>query len=305
MVITCGDCGARFRLDVALLKGAKGIRVRCRRCGGKIVVLRPEAPSDLPADDGIPIHEAGPPAVPTGERPPVPQKGRAAGADISGVLRPEPFFPERPGPVPPRVEDSIDSPAMDSGTDRNPSEENSAGEIVPPGPEREVIPGRRSHKRKYFIVAGLSILLLVAGALYFGSTKPGQVRSGKAFPAYDIRDLKLSFEKQAASGTLLVVKGKVANVGNVPSAGIRIQATLLGKDNETLAEKAAFAGNLLDGTSLRRMDRAGIEGVMSIRFGEGNVNRNIPPGKALPFMVVFTDPPGNAESCMVRAFDAK
>jgi hypothetical protein len=53
MAITCGDCGARFRLDVALMKDAIGIRVRCRRWGGKIVVLRPESPSGISANDVV------------------------------------------------------------------------------------------------------------------------------------------------------------------------------------------------------------------------------------------------------------
>ena len=77
---------------------------------------------------------------------------------------------------------------------------------------------------------------------------------------YDIRNVKWSIEKETASGTLFVVKGEVANVGNAPSAGIRIQATLLGKDNQALVEKAAFAGNLLDEASLRQDGPSGDRG---------------------------------------------
>jgi hypothetical protein len=117
--------------------------------------------------------------------------------------------------------------------------------------------------------------------------------------------VKWSIEKETASGTLFVVKGEVANVGNVPSAGIRIQATLLGKDNQALVEKAAFAGNLLDEASLRRMDRPAIEGAMSNHFGQGNVNREIPPGKVLPFMIIFFDPPVEIDAVMVKADDAR
>jgi len=163
----------------------------------------------------------------------------------------------------------------------------------------------------------LCLLLLAAGAFYFGTTKPGRERLGTVFPGwgtppgsvaktpYDIRNVKWSIEKETASGTLFVVKGEVANVGNVQSAGIRIQATLLGKDNQALVEKAAFAGNLLDEASLRRMDRPAIDGAMSNRFGEGNVNREIPPGKALPFMVIFFDPPGEIKAVTVKAIDAR
>ena len=170
------------------------------------------------------------------------------------------------------------------------------------------------------VISVLWILLLAGGTYYFGTTKSGHDMLGKLFagwgsartgsapemPVYDIRDVKWHVDKDATAGNLFVIKGSVANVGNVPSAGIRIQATLLGKDNEALAEKAAFAGNLLDETRRcgRRTGRV-IEGTMSNRFGEGNVNKEIPPGKALPFMVLFFDPPVEIEAVMVKAIDAR
>lgn len=303
MVITCGDCGSNFRLDVALLKGAKGVRVRCRSCGGYIVVLSPEkspAPpvagvSDVvrsePASSPVPPPQetSPPPAVEEAVTDASPQEPTAFEADISDVIRPE---PEK------RTPDKMQ---------------------VRSGPKREVSSGGRSHMLKYFIIAGLSILLLAAGTLFDGTTKSGRERLGKFFPGwgsmrpgsvaenttYDIRDVKWSYEKQTASGSLFVIKGKVANFGKGPSGGIGIRATLLGKDNQALVEKMAFAGNFLDEASLRRMDRSGIAGAMSNRFGAGNGNKEIPPGKALPFMVVFFDPPGGIEAVMVKAMDAR
>ena len=165
----------------------------------------------------------------------------------------------------------------------------------------------------------LALLLLAGGTYYFGGTKsmreglgrlvagwgPGRPGSAPEKPVYDIRDVKWYVYEGSTAGNLFVIKGSVANIGKAPGAGIRIQATLLGKDNEALAEKAAFAGNQLDEASLRKLDVAGIEAVLSNRFGEGNVNRDIFPGKALPFMVVFIDPPGKVESFMVKAIDVK
>jgi hypothetical protein len=188
----------------------------------------------------------------------------------------------------------------------------------------DMFAGRKAPSRRapftlnVLVISVLWILLLAGGTYYFGTTKSGRDMLGKLFagwgsgrmgsaperPVYDIRDVKWHVDKDATAGNLFVIKGSVANVGNVPSAGIRIQATLLGKDNEALAEKAVFAGNVLDEASLRKMDRARIEGAMSNRFGEGNVNREIPPGNALPFMVVYTDPPGQIETVMVKAVDA-
>ncbi|MGZ9149156.1 MAG: hypothetical protein ACXW4G_12425, partial [Candidatus Deferrimicrobiaceae bacterium] len=61
-------------------------------------------------------------------------------------------------------------------------------------------------------------------------------------PVYDIRDVKWHVDNSSACGSLFVIRGSVANVANVPSAGIRIQATLLGKDNQALAGKAGIRG---------------------------------------------------------------
>ena len=279
--ITCGDCGARFRLDAALMKGAKGGRVRCRKCGGHIVVLRPEEPPVLSVDDLLPMDTEVPALDP-----------REAGAGEDGRREP---------PPPQKADADLPPPPEASG----PSEE-----IVPPGPERAVTPGGRSHTPKYLLFGGLAILLLAGGTYYFGGTKSlreglgrfvpgsGATRPGSVAekPPYDIRNVKTHVDNSPAGGSLFVIRGSVANVGNVPSAGIRIQATLLGKDNEALAEKAAFAGNPLDEASLRRMDRAGIDAAMSNRSGEGNGNKEIPAGKSLPFLVVFFDPPGGNRS---------
>lgn len=59
MTVTCESCRSRFRLDEALLKGAKGARIRCRNCGGMILVRMPEpspgpARVEPPADNAIP-----------------------------------------------------------------------------------------------------------------------------------------------------------------------------------------------------------------------------------------------------------
>jgi len=223
----------------------------------------------------------------------------------------EPVPPEMPGMVYSRLEAMFADPLSPG---EYPAEETAAAEPGGKAPSRPA-----PFMLKVLVIAVLWILLLAGGAFYFGTTKPGQDMVGKLFavwgstrtgsvpegPVYDIRDVKWHLDNNSVAGSLFVVKGSVANVGNVPSAGIRIQATLLGKDNAALAEKTAFAGNPLDEASIRRMDRAGIEGVMSTRFGEGNVNREIPKDKALPFIVVFFDPPVEIDAVMVKAIDAR
>src|SRR4030065_339047 len=41
MNVDCNNCRARYPLDEAMVKGSKGIQVRCRSCGNSMIVLNP------------------------------------------------------------------------------------------------------------------------------------------------------------------------------------------------------------------------------------------------------------------------
>ena len=58
---------------------------------------------------------------------------------------------------------------------------------------------------------------------------------------------------------------------------------------------------MIDESLIPHMSRIRIEGFLGMRHGEGDVNRDIPAGKTLPFMVVFFDPPEGVESFQVKA----
>jgi hypothetical protein len=176
-----------------------------------------------------------------------------------------------------------------------------------------------------FLLVVPGILLLAGGAFFFRDTKPAQELLRKFFPpsgsgntaravstasavekpAYEIRDMKSSYAKAFIGGNLFVIQGTVANVGKGPSRGMRVQATLLDKDNQALVTSTVFAANLVDNTTLRHASRAVIEGFLGLRYGERNVNLDIPAGTSLPFMVVFFDPPGRIEYFTVKALDAE
>ena len=51
MIIECQTCHARFRLDESRIKG-RGARVKCRKCGDSIVVLKDDAPAPAPPAPG-------------------------------------------------------------------------------------------------------------------------------------------------------------------------------------------------------------------------------------------------------------
>ena len=118
-------------------------------------------------------------------------------------------------------------------------------------------------------------------------------------------NLKGYLNKKASGETLYVVKGTVTNVGKALNSGIRIEATLLGRDNQAIVKNETFAGNVIDDSLISHMSRLRIENILGVRYRDGDVNRDIPAGKTLLFMVVFFDPPEGVESFQVKAIDAE
>lgn len=186
------------------------------------------------------------------------------------------------------------------------------------GPAWRVPPARPLYQRPLFFAAAIFVLLLSAGAFYYveyvdgnsgrklsGPVVPVHAQNASEQPVFDVRNLKGDLNKQDTGERLYVIKGTVTNVGKTASSGIRIQATLLGKDNQVIMQNETFAGNLIDESLMPHMNRVRIEGFLGMRYGEGNANRDIPVGTSLPFMVVFFDPPEGIQSFTVKAIDVE
>ena len=238
-----------------------------------------------------------------------------AGEPVAAMVHSEPL-----GRWDPRLEELFLQPVVtDEAPEPDSSREERAAEMASFQRRLRASNRRGPFMLTIFLLVVLGILLLAGGAFFFRDTKPAQELLRKFFPpsgsgntasavekpAYEIRDMKSSYAKTFIGGILFVIQGTVANVGKGPSRGIRVQATLLGKDNQALVNNTVFAANLVDNTMLRHANRALIEGSLGLRYGEGDVNRDIPAGKSLPFMVVFFDPPGQIEYFTVKALDAE
>ncbi|HWS14623.1 MAG TPA: DUF3426 domain-containing protein, partial [Candidatus Methylomirabilis sp.] len=124
-------------------------------------------------------------------------------------------------------------------------------------------------------------------------------------PKYDLRNVIGYYESGGASTRILVIKGQVANLSGVDKSGIRVQAALLDNTDAVLLQQVVYAGNVLSGEMIRKMDRETITKALGNRFGEGLANMHVAPGKAIPFMVVFFDAPANFESYKLEAKDGE
>jgi hypothetical protein len=276
-----------------------------------------------------PIREAAPGRMAS----PVQRERRVEGADLSDKILPEPGTgvddgivvsptpniapdpPEVPGTNALRLEEYFIHPSAVEGGKVPGGEEVDTRKIRPAGPKWNPPARRPRNRRPLFLAAAISLFMVVGGAFYFVDGNSGRTSSGNILPVrarsapeiavFDVGNLKGFLNKQASGERLYVVKGTVTNVGKVLRSGIRIEATLLGKDNRVIVKNGTFPGNVIDESLISHMNRVRIEGFLGMRYGEGDVNRDIPAGKTLPFMVVFFDPPEGVESFRVKAFDAE
>ena len=336
MVVQCNCCMTEYRLDEALLKGAKGACIRCPKCRERIIVANPHSPPEVPPAALPTAVETGFPPIavsaPEGMTSPVARDRRAEGADLPEMIRLDPAAgfddgivvsptpkaapdpPEIPGRMALRLEDLFIHPSTVEG-DRIPGGGDYGPMVIrPPGPGWKPPPRRPPYRRPLFLAAAISILLMAGGTFYFVDGNSGRkstdsvilsrARSTPENSVFDVENVKGFLIRKPSGEPFYVVKGTVTNIGKGLSSGIRIEATLLGRDNQAIVKSGSFAGNVIDESLIPHMTRVRIEGFLGMRYGEGDVNRDIPPGKTLPFMVVFFDPPKGVESFRVKATDA-
>jgi hypothetical protein len=202
-------------------------------------------------------------------------------------------------------------------------------EEMPPPPRGEVrapsrgepAPSRQGASGSRIAAAGIALLVLAGAGYYFGFTPAGRktletvapgasaLLGGKpaaeARPGYDVRNVIGYYDKAAGARKVLVIKGQVTNLSAEEKSGIRVFTTILDPSGKVLAEQAVYAGNVIPGDALRRIDPERAAKIFDNRFGEGLANMHVGPGKSVPFMVVFFDAPESIDSYRLEARDGE
>ncbi len=86
---------------------------------------------------------------------------------------------------------------------------------------------------------------------------------------------------------IFVVEGEAVNRWNEPRSFIKVKGTLLDTQGEKIEERSSYCGNILLEEDLKNFPPEAIEKSLAAQFGETFANVNIPPGKGIPFMIVF------------------
>ena len=114
-------------------------------------------------------------------------------------------------------------------------------------------------------------------------------------------NVKQSFENNDEAGLLFVVKGDARNDYSGNRSLIRIKGVVYDDAGNIIKSKSVYGGNVLTKTELEGLAVALMTEKLSNPSGMNESNVNVPPGRTIPFMVVFEGLPGDLGDFSVEA----
>lgn len=316
MIVECEKCNARFNLDESLLKN-KGTKVQCSLCKDIFMVYqeKPAVPKDAgPAE----IAREG---VGEGRKEP----------DYFEDLSQEDFekaFEEA------EDEDTIEASLIDEVSEEEfeieqalEREDKEAFEVEEEAEEavddrvikpRQVVhPKGKPRSSGPFLVILLIILILLGGsaAVYFmapqlipNSFTLFKIKTDQTGEMIDPGASRLSFKGVTGSfllstkaGQLFVIKGMVVNEYSKDRSYILVKGTILDNKGQVVKGKMAYAGNTIPEEEINGMTLEQINDQLKNRSGRGNINLNVGPNRAIPFMIILGNLPENLSEFTVEA----
>lgn len=190
--------------------------------------------------------------------------------------------------------------------------EAEAGEELPP----LAIPSRRKGGSLFpALVVATAIVVIVALAgfgFYVLSGPEAFTKVGLGFVAdmaglkvqeegvIAIRNVTGTFVQNKEAGELLVLRGEAVNNFKKPRASIQVKGSLYDKAGNPLVTRTAYCGNDVAKEQLAVLPMAKIDEAMNNQFGDSLANLGVQPGKAIPFVVVFSAVPKEAADFAVH-----
>jgi len=168
-------------------------------------------------------------------------------------------------------------------------------------------PVRRQKKSSSSALPLLLVLLLVlAGAGGFFLWQQGQlpfvdkliqqIQGVGTLPEtsrIEIKGLDHDFVENREVGTLFVIRGQAFNRFTEKRSSLQVKGELYDGNGQSLARQVVYCGNPLSNEQLASMSFEKISDAMANQFGEALSNFEVPPGKGLPFVIVFRKVPDN------------
>jgi hypothetical protein len=195
--------------------------------------------------------------------------------------------------------------------------EKPARESKKPAQKRPSITTLRKKQRgfNWLLILLVVILILVIAAVGIYFFMPGLIPDSLPFlkPAgkevvedqgvsrLDFKDVNGSFIQSRRSGQLFVIKGTVINNDSVSRSYILIKGSILDNTDKMIRQMLVYAGNTFSNNELKNKPFTDMKEALKLRTGKGNNNVDVPPGKGIPFMIVFENLPDNLGEFVVEA----
>jgi predicted Zn finger-like uncharacterized protein len=168
---------------------------------------------------------------------------------------------------------------------------------------------RRKNVRRRFPSLGFLVVLIILGAGSYGvyeykdkiwQWRPDQFSLPNLRQLVGLREeteglislenLRGTYVDTVGLNRIFVVEGLAVNNYRERRSFIKVKGILLDAHGKKVQEKTVYCGNILAEKDFKELSREAIEKSLSSQFGTSMSNVNISPKKAIPFMIVFTDP---------------
>jgi predicted Zn finger-like uncharacterized protein len=326
MIIECEKCKSKFELDEGLLRD-EGTRVRCSQCKHIFTAypssLSAEEPDLLEIEDfeQDSTVETAPGSGPEGEEPiaEIYKDYEEALGESAEVIE---------GDLP-RLDLDMDREREAVTLERKAEPVLGVEQVAKPKP-KEAIPGkpkktarpsklRKPGKSPVLPVILIVIVLLLGGAtaVYFFAPQyiPESVvqflpflkgaesreRGDPGIRRLSFKAITGHFAESSKAGQLFVVKGIVVNNYSSSRSSILVKGSILDDKGKVVRTKLAYAGNSLTDDEIKQLSHDRINQAMRNRPGKGDMNLNVKPEAAIPFMVIFDELPDNLSEFTVEA----
>lgn len=311
MIITCASCLTKFNLDDSKIPG-KGAKVRCSRCQHVFYVAPPSETKEEIIENFesfAKYHEElmEPVQKEKEEKIPTPlkvEKRERIPEEVEGETRP--FF------------EKVSTEKVEQAFPGEPvGEERVEVEVSKP---KRMIRKEKRGPSPFFII--LVILVLFVFGFFYLWTESGIIGRPSSFLEYPIqkitslwqqiwgsekegliiRDLN-GYDEKIGEVPLFVIEGKVNNQSQFTKKHIKIKVEIFDQKKAKLAEKETICGRLIGREELKSLPAAFLRGEMVIR-PKTEKEMITPPGKVIPFMVIFKSLSTQAKEFQVEIVEA-
>jgi len=308
MIITCASCLTKFNLDDSKILD-KGAKVRCSRCQHVFYVTRPPETKEEIIEDLESFAKYHEELMEPGQKEvKVPSSRKVEKREMIPEEEEEPsLFSER---IPTEKAEQVFPAEL---------EVKERAEINVSKPKRMA---RKERRRPSLLFVILVILILLFFGFFYLWTESGT--SGAPYPLLEypiqkitslwqqiwgsekegliLRDLN-GYEEKIGEVPLYVIEGKVNNQSRVTKKHIKIKVAIFDPKKAKLAEKEMICGRTLSREELKNLPEAFFKGEMVIR-PKTDKDMITPPGKTIPFMVIFKNLSGQAKEFQVEIIEA-